>query len=93
MQTYVQLLLRHIFDPAPSLGVIGLCVDTVFAQCNHVRFMLIYANCCMQLSSLGLDLTFEVESLMLPAIVKAVETNAVTLIDATKLRCAVSLEF
>jgi len=37
MQTYVSLLLRHIFEPAPSLGVIGLCVDTVFAQCNHVR--------------------------------------------------------
>lgn len=37
MRYYVQLLLRHIFEPGPSLAVVGHCVQTLYRNCANVR--------------------------------------------------------
>uniref|UniRef100_A0A914V189 Exocyst component Exo84 C-terminal domain-containing protein n=1 Tax=Plectus sambesii TaxID=2011161 RepID=A0A914V189_9BILA len=73
IKTFVHLVLRHIFEPGPSLSVLGQCVSSIF---DH----------CAELAELGLDLTFEVDKLMTPAVKKAIDVNCRNFIDATRAR-------
>lgn len=43
IKTFVQLVLRHIFEPGPSLSVLGQCVSSIFDQCAEVR-LVIYSS-------------------------------------------------
>ncbi|XP_013390682.1 exocyst complex component 8 [Lingula anatina] len=75
LQSFVSLFGRQVFASQMSLTTIADCVKLVREHCN-------------QLSDIGLELTFNLNTMLLPDVEKTVADNRDQLIEATKLRAA-----
>lgn len=73
LRTFVNLVVRHVIDPGPSLNVLG----------HSLR--LLYAN-CEQLAELGLDLVFALDRLLTPIMEKVIAEHGQNATEATKHR-------
>jgi len=73
LRNYVNLVLRHVFDPGPSLAVIGQAVRMIMVHCE-------------QLAELGFDFTFEVEKLLTSNVEHVVKENGQNVMEATRMR-------
>ena len=71
----VELLLRHVVEPGPSLGVVAQSCKILLGQTR-------------QLSELGLDLRFEVEQLLSAPVAAALQQSAHNTLEGARLRAA-----
>uniref|UniRef100_A0A915IHA0 Exocyst component Exo84 C-terminal domain-containing protein n=1 Tax=Romanomermis culicivorax TaxID=13658 RepID=A0A915IHA0_ROMCU len=73
LKNYVNLIVRHVFDSTPAMLIIGKCVQNAYASMEN-------------LAAVGLDLSFELDTLFEYHLVTAIQENKKNFLEALNLR-------